>query len=156
MASHLARIFSRYFGKAFITSRACSDSVEQSSPITAKTIATTLRTAIARGNLHRSSRDTTGANKKLINTARISGSRNSFAQTKTDRIPKRYANGTSVPASNCFPAMVLLGKATRTVLLLERPFWFRGYLLGFAVLSLIPQLLSRPVRLAPKNAKLKR
>src|ERR1700756_588524 len=131
MAVHLARIFSRYFGKAFTTSRACSESVEQSSPITAKTIATTLRTAIARGNLQRSSRDTTGANKKLINTARISGSRNSFAQTKTDRIAKRYANGTSVPGSNCFPAMGLLGKAIRTVLLLERPSWFPGLPAGF-------------------------
>ena len=109
MASHLARIFSRYFGRAFTTSRASSESVEQSSPITAKTTATTLRTATARGNFQRSKRDTTGANKKLINTARISGSRNSFAQTKTDRIPKRYASGINVPGSNRFVAMELLG-----------------------------------------------
>jgi len=41
--------------------------------------------------------------------------RNSFAQTKTDRIPKRYASGINVPGSNCFPAMGLLGNARKPV-----------------------------------------
>src|SRR4029077_14417956 len=109
MAAHLAWILSRYLGREFTRSRACSESVEQRTPIRAKTIATILRTAIARGNLQRSRRDTTGASKKLIRIARISGSKNSFAQAKAERRTTRYATWISFPSSTGFSATRLFG-----------------------------------------------
>ena len=111
MAVHLAWMLSRYLGREFTRSRACNESVEQRAPIRAKTIATTLRTAIARGNLQRSSRDTTGASKKLIRIARISGNKNSLAQAKTERMTTRYATGTSFPNSVGFSDASLSAKA---------------------------------------------
>jgi hypothetical protein len=63
-------------------SRASSERVEQRIPIKLKTTATTLTTVTTRGNLQRSKRDITGANIKLIRTARISGRRNSFAEER--------------------------------------------------------------------------
>src|SRR4029077_8826549 len=105
MAAHLAWILSRYLGREFTRSRACNESVEQRTPIRPKTIATILRTAIARGNLQRSRRDTTGASKKLIRIARISGSKNSFAQAKAERMTTRYANSISLRPSIGFSDM---------------------------------------------------
>src|ERR1700737_3119092 len=111
MAAHLACILSRYLGREFTRSRPWSESVEQRPPIRAKTIATTLRTATARGNLQRSRRDTTGASKKLIRIARTSGSKNSFAQTKAERMTTRYATSISFPSSTGFSDARLFGKA---------------------------------------------
>src|SRR5580704_3159067 len=83
-------------------------SVEQSPPIRANAIATTLNTAIARGKCQRSRRETTGASKKLIRIARISGSKNSFAQAKAARMRTRYATWISLRTSNGFSEMRLL------------------------------------------------
>src|SRR5258708_8648941 len=104
MAAHLARILSRYLGRELTRSRPSNESVEQRPPIRAKPMATTLRTATARGNLQCSRRDTTGANKKLIRIARIRGSKSSFAQAKAERMTTRYATWINLPSSTGFSA----------------------------------------------------
>src|SRR6202035_391837 len=96
MANHLAWMLSRYFGKEFTKSRPWRERVEQSPPIRAKAIATTLRTATTRGKCQRSRRETTGASKKLIKIAKISGSKNSLAQAKAAKMRTRYATSISL------------------------------------------------------------
>src|ERR1700759_2509849 len=83
------------------------ESVEQSPPIRAKAIATTLKTATARGKCQRSRRETTGASKKLIKIARMRGSKNSFAQAKAASMRTRYATSTSLRTSIGFSDMRL-------------------------------------------------
>src|SRR3984893_5424866 len=106
-------MLSRYLGREFTKSKPSSESVEQRPAIKAKTIATTLRTATARGNLQRSRRDTTGASKKLIRIARIRGSKNSFAQAKAARMTTKYATSISFTRSTGFSDKKLFGKAKR-------------------------------------------
>src|ERR1700722_7488315 len=109
-AAHLAWKLSRYLGRVFTRSRPCNESVEHRPPIIPIAIATTQRTATTGGNRQRSSRDTTGASKKLINIAKISGSRNSFARAKAARMITRYAISISFPSSTGFSDSRLLGK----------------------------------------------
>src|SRR5271167_5169623 len=108
-------MLSRYFGREFIKSTACTDTVARTAPTSAKEIATVLRTAKPGCSPHRSRRITGGVSKKLIRVARTIGSKKSFAQDKAQKPTTRYATAVNLPNSNAFLNFLLSGdrKSTR-------------------------------------------
>src|SRR5215469_7983671 len=102
-------MLSRYFGRAFVKSTACTDTVANTAPISAKAIATVLRIAKPGCNPNRSSRFTAGVSKKLIRIARTIGNKKSFAQDKAQKLTTRYAKPVSFPNSSTFPDFLLSG-----------------------------------------------
>src|SRR5580700_6373529 len=114
-------MLSRYLGSALTRSKLSIDMVVQSAPRMANENVATLRTARTGWKPHRSRRETTGANKKLIRIARTIGSKNSLAHANAQRISTRYAKATSLVNSNVFFGSTVSGIYLRGIWTLPIP-----------------------------------